>query len=115
MSWNTALIMLCLAASVAQSVYCLLLSRRLRRLNDLEGGLGGAIAVMCSEVSRLDAAIRQARTEAAEAAAELGRVMDQAREEKAYWALQSELTQHVRPGSGRLRPRMRELREEWDA
>ena len=33
--------------------FCFALTLRLRKLNDLETGLGGAIAVMTSEISRL--------------------------------------------------------------
>ena len=40
------------AASVGLAVFCIVLARRLRRLNDLETGLGGAIAVMAAEVVR---------------------------------------------------------------
>ena len=43
-----------LAASLGLGAFCLTLSRRLRRLNDLETGLGGAIAVMTSEIGRLE-------------------------------------------------------------
>ena len=45
------------AAGLALAGFCLLLSRRLRKLNDLETGLGGAIAVMAAEIARLEAAL----------------------------------------------------------
>lgn len=51
-------------ASVGLAFFCLILSRRLRRLNDLETGLGGAIAVMAAEVDRLEVAMRAARDDA---------------------------------------------------
>ncbi|SDD98267.1 hypothetical protein SAMN05421538_103174 [Paracoccus isoporae] len=85
--------------------YCWLLSRRLRRLNNLETGLGGAIAVMTTEISRLDRAIREARAEATSAGEELLKAVEKARGERAYWALQSELTQSARPPARRLRRR----------
>lgn len=66
---------------IAVAFYCHLLSRRLRRLNDLETGLGGAIAVMTAEVTRLENAISQARDEAKAAthglAAEIRRAEDE--------------------------------------
>lgn len=66
---------------IAVAFYCHLLSGRLRRLNDLETGLGGAIAVMAGEVARLEHAITQARDEAKAAthglAAEILRAEDE--------------------------------------
>lgn len=94
-----------MALSLPLAICCLLLSRRLRRLNDLETGLGGAIAVMTAEISRLDQAIRRARAEAEEAGAELARAIEAARTEKAHWALQAELSRAAHPGARRLRPR----------
>ncbi|MFV0293219.1 MAG: hypothetical protein ACK5II_08385 [Paracoccus sp. (in: a-proteobacteria)] len=94
-----------LATSMLLVFYCYVLSRRLRRLNNLETGLGGAIAVMTGEISRLDQAIRRAKTEAEVAAAELASAIDIARNEKAYWALQSELSKPGSRSSRRLRPR----------
>ena len=42
-------------AGLAVAGFCHLLARRLRKLNDLETGLGGAIAVMAAEIARLEA------------------------------------------------------------
>lgn len=106
MSMAVILSMISVATALPLTVYCLLLSRRLRRLHDLETGLGGAIAVMTSEISRLDQAIRRARAEAEAASADLGRAIEAARNEKAYWALQSELSRAAPPAQRRLRPRM---------
>ena len=55
---------LLLAACLGLGVFCATLARRLRRINNLESGLGGAIAVMAAEVDRLERAIRSARDEA---------------------------------------------------
>lgn len=70
-----------MAACLAVALYCHILARRLRRLNDLETGLGGAIAVMSAEVARLEAAIAAARAEAEGAsralAAEVARAQDE--------------------------------------
>ncbi|MFD1796707.1 hypothetical protein FQV27_12770 [Paracoccus aurantiacus] len=94
------------------AAYCLLLSRRLRKLNNLETGLGGAIAVMTSEISRLDQCIRKARAEAEAASNELARVIEASRNEKAYWALQSELSRGGTASQRRLRPRAQLLEAE---
>lgn len=82
-----------LVASLGLGAFCLVLSRRLRRLNDLESGLGGAIAVMAAEVDRLDRAIRAARAEATAAGDALGAEIAAARKERALWDLRQKITQ----------------------
>ncbi|MEM0922368.1 MAG: hypothetical protein AAGI13_04945 [Pseudomonadota bacterium] len=52
--------LLILAALVA-SVYCLVLSRRLRRLNRLDNGLGGAIASLSLQVDEMRNALSEAK------------------------------------------------------
>lgn len=76
------------AAGLALAGFCLLLSRRLRKLNDLETGLGGAIAVMAAEIARLEAALAAARAGATSASDGLAREIEKAKSERAYWALQ---------------------------
>lgn len=105
MSLTTIFPLITAALSLPLVVYCYVLSRRLRRLNNLETGLGGAIAVMTTEITRLDQAIRRARAEAEEATAELALTIEKSRDEKAYWALHSELSRGGPPPSRRLRPR----------
>ncbi len=106
MSMSVILPALSLTTALPLTIYCLILSRRLRRLNNLETGLGGAIAVMTSEISRLDQSVRRARAEAEAATGELARVIEASRSEKAYWALQSELSKAAPMAPRRLRPRM---------
>lgn len=86
-----------LAASLGLGTFCVILSRRLRRLNDLETGLGGAIAVMAAEVDRLDRAIRNARAEASEAGEALSREIAAARKERALWDLRQKIAQAQAP------------------
>lgn len=98
-----------IAASVALAAYCAILSRRLRRLNNLESGLGGAIAVMCAEVERLEKAIRHARDEATVASDALSREIAAARGERARWDLQQRMrdaTLSPPPAARRLRKRV---------
>ena len=80
-----------LAACLALAAYCHVLARRLRRLNDLETGLGGAIAVMSVEVARLEAAIAAARSEAEQAARGLAAEIQQAKDERMRLRLGQEL------------------------
>lgn len=94
------------AAALALALWCAILARRLRRLNDLESGLGGAIAVMAAEVARLEAALARARADATEASEALGDAVERARAERARWAVQSRLAAEAPP-----RPRTRRRRE----
>ncbi|MDO5648392.1 hypothetical protein [Paracoccus sp. (in: a-proteobacteria)] len=86
-----------LAASVGLAVFCLSLSRRLRKLNDLETGLGGAIAVMAAEVDRLEQAIRTARDEATTASESLSSEIERARKERALWELRQRINNAAAP------------------
>lgn len=77
-----------LSAGVVLAGFCFQLSWRLRRLNDLETGLGGAIAVMAAEIARLEAALAKAKAGATNATDGLTREIEKAKSERAYWALQ---------------------------
>lgn len=103
-------------ASVGLAGFCLVLARRLRRLNDLETGLGGAIAVMAAEVDRLERAIRVARDEATEASKALAREITTARKERALWDLRQRIGQAAadQPPPASLR-RLRKRVETTDA
>ncbi|MBM3603954.1 MAG: hypothetical protein FJX25_04165 [Alphaproteobacteria bacterium] len=71
--------------------FCVTLTRRLRKLNDLESGLGGAIAIMSAEVDRLERAIRAARDEATHASERLAEEIETARRERAIWDLRQRI------------------------
>ncbi|MBC9246767.1 hypothetical protein H4P12_08585 [Paracoccus sp. 11-3] len=86
-----------IVASVGLAVFCLTLSRRLRRLNDLETGLGGAIAVMAAEVDRLEVAMRMARDDATAASEALLQNIGTARKERALWDLRQKIDHAVTP------------------
>lgn len=91
MSIDTILQACLTLASVGLGLFCAILARRLRRLNDLETGLGGAIAVMSAEVDRLEKAIRNARAEAAQASQALADEIETARKERALWDLRQRI------------------------
>lgn len=86
-----------LAFSGGLAVFCFLLARRLRKLNDLESGLGGAIAVMTSEISRLERSIHAAKTEATQATQGLAGEIERAKEERAFWLLQQKFAENAKP------------------
>ncbi len=64
-------IILC-AAALGAMLYCAVLSRRLNRFNDLERGVGGAIATLSTQVDDMTRTVRTAHGAAAESAASLG-------------------------------------------
>lgn len=85
--------------TVGLSFFCFSLARRLRKLNDLETGLGGAIAVMTSEISRLEKSILMAKAEATMATQTLAEEIERAKEQRAFWMLQQKFSD-----SGQVRP-----------
>ncbi|WP_294930115.1 hypothetical protein [uncultured Paracoccus sp.] len=99
---------LLLAFSAALAVFCFTLSRRLKRLNNLESGLGGAIAVMSSEVDRLERTIRAAQADVVQAKAELSKEVQRAKEERAFWTLQQQFSATPAPTARPRRLRKRE-------
>ena len=52
--------MLLMAGAVGAGLYCFVLSRRLRRFNDLEKGVGGAVAVLSAQVDDLTRTLTRA-------------------------------------------------------
>lgn len=55
---------LLVAGALGAAVYCMVLSRRLSRFNDLESGMGNAIAVLSAQVDDMTRALEGARTTA---------------------------------------------------
>lgn len=94
------------AAGLTLSGFCFLLSRRLKRLNDLETGLGGAIAVMAAEIARIEAALAAAKAGATTATNGLTLEIEKAKSERAYWALQRQFL----PGQAEPRKPLRRRR-----
>ena len=68
------------AGAIGAGLYCLVLSRRLNRFNDLEHGMGGAVAMLSVQVDDLKRALEQAKATAAEASARLEETTDRADE-----------------------------------
>lgn len=101
-----------LLASVGLGTFCVVLARRLRRLNDLETGLGGAIAIMAAEVDRLERAIRGARDEATQATEALSREIATARNERALLELRKRIHDAAGPGHPQHPPRRLRKRSE---
>lgn len=96
-----------IAFSIGLSGFCFTLARRLRKLNDLETGLGGAIAVMTSEIGRLEKSILLAKAEATAATKTLADEIERAKEERAFWMLQQKFAEAGPPRPQRLQRRRR--------
>ncbi|MCB2128883.1 MAG: hypothetical protein KDE03_07330 [Rhodobacteraceae bacterium] len=53
------------AGAIGAGIYCLVLSRRLKAFNQLENGMGGAIAVLSAQVDDMTRTLAEARNMAA--------------------------------------------------
>lgn len=71
---------LMIVASLGAMAYCMVLSRRLSRLTSFDKGLGGAIAVMSSQVDEMKAALKEAKSGSDGAGNQLNDLVHQARE-----------------------------------
>lgn len=70
--------MLLMAGAIGAGLYCFVLSRRLRRFNDLEKGVGGAVAVLSAQVDDLTRTLTRAHGSAAASVKTLAGVTDRA-------------------------------------
>lgn len=70
------ILMVCGALGAA--FYCMVLSRRLRRFNNLEKGMGGAIAVLSAQVDDMTRALEGARSSARDSSSSLVALTDRA-------------------------------------
>lgn len=104
-----------IAFTIGLSFFCFSLARRLRKLNDLESGLGGAIAVMTSEISRLEKSILLAKAEAMRATQGLSDEIERAKEERAFWLLQQKFAEAGPARPARLQRRRRRTGVDYDA
>ena len=59
------------AGALGAAAYCFVLSRRLKQFNQLENGMGGAIAVLSAQVDDMTKALEKARSTAATSASAL--------------------------------------------
>jgi hypothetical protein len=59
---------LLVAGALGAGLYCFVLGRRLNRFNDLENGVGGAVAVLSAQVDDLSKTLLSAQATAAQSA-----------------------------------------------
>lgn len=62
---------LLIAGALGATLYCLILARKLNRFNDLEKGVGGAVAVMSAQVDDMNKSLNQAETAAQRSVSDL--------------------------------------------
>lgn len=60
------------------SIYCMVLARRLKRFNQLENGMGGAIAVLSAQVDDMTRALNRAQATSAASAEQLRSLTERA-------------------------------------
>lgn len=104
-----------IAFTIGLSGFCFTLARRLHKLNDLETGLGGAIAVMTSEIGRLEKSILLAKAEATSATQALSDEIERAKQERAFWMLQQKFAESGQARAPRLQRRRRREGMDCDA
>lgn len=64
--------------ALGAGIYCLVLSRRLRRFNNLENGVGGAVAVLSAQVDDMTKTLEKARKAAMQSSVTLTELTDRA-------------------------------------
>ncbi|PJE27395.1 hypothetical protein SAMN06297129_0675 [Pseudooceanicola antarcticus] len=69
---------LLVAGALGAGFYCYILARRLSRFNDLENGVGGAVAVLSAQVDDLSKTLQAAQGSAAESSSSLEQLTDRA-------------------------------------
>ena len=93
---------LLVSATLAASVYCVVLSKRLRRFTDLEKGVGGAIAVLSAQVDDMTKTLKKAQDSAQGSATSLAgltdRAEDAARKLELLVASMHDIPDPVQPG-----------------
>ncbi|MCM2561910.1 hypothetical protein M8756_07030 [Lutimaribacter sp. EGI FJ00015] len=69
---------LLVAGALGAGLYCFILARRLSRFNDLENGVGGAVAVLSAQVDDLTKMLATAQKTTTESADSLSGLTDRA-------------------------------------
>ncbi len=69
---------LLIAGALGAAIYCVVLSRRLKKFNDLEKGVGGAVAVMSAQVDDMTKTLGKAQRAAKNSTSSLQGLTDRA-------------------------------------
>jgi hypothetical protein len=76
------------AGAFGAAFYCWVLGRRLKRFNNLENGMGGAVAVLSAQVDDLEKSLTSARAAATRSAADLTALTERAEDVRRQLELQ---------------------------
>ncbi|MEM9968409.1 MAG: hypothetical protein AAF755_09940 [Pseudomonadota bacterium] len=79
---------LLVAGAIGAGFYCFVLGRRLKRFNDLENGVGGAVAVLSAQVDDLSKTLTAAQHAANTSAKTLAELTEKAEQTKRNLELQ---------------------------
>lgn len=108
---------LLLAGALTASLYCWVLSKRVKGLNDLDSGLGSAIASLSQQVNEMQSALKSAQAVTGSNVAELEDLVDRAESASEHLKLMLATTQEEKPSKARKTSRVSRLpkREEIKA
>lgn len=76
------------AGALGAAFYCFILGRRLRNFNNLEKGMGGAVAVLSAQVDDLEKTLTTAQAAATKSAQDLRRLAERAEDVRRQLELQ---------------------------
>jgi hypothetical protein len=96
---------LLVAGALGAAFYCFILGRRLRKFNNLESGMGGAVAVLSAQVDDLEKTLSSARSAAQGSAAELEQLTARAEDVRRQLEIQMASLHDIVPqGGGQVPP-----------
>lgn len=85
------------AGAFGAAFYCFILGRRLKRFNNLENGMGGAVAVLSAQVDDLEKSLASARNSAEKSASDLTSLTERAEDVRRQLELQMAALHDVVP------------------
>lgn len=85
------------AGALGAAFYCWVLGRRLKRFNNLENGMGGAVAVLSAQVDDLEKSLSSARAAAENSARDLTALTQRAEDVRRQLELQMAALHDVVP------------------
>ncbi len=91
---------LLVAGALGAAFYCFVLGRRLRNFNNLESGMGGAVAVLSAQVDDLEKILSSARTAAEVSASELQQLTARAEDVRRQLEIQMASLHDIVPQEG---------------
>lgn len=85
------------AGALGAGFYCIILGKRLNKFNDLEKGVGGAVAVLSAQVDDLNKTLTSAQSSASQSAQTLDQLVSRAEETARQLELQMASLHDIQP------------------